>query len=180
MNRLLVIGAILYLSAVCHSADSANSATAAFSRLQGLAGEWEGSFQWSGARGAAGKMNATYYATGNDSAMVENLTVDGKPVMTSVYHLDGADLRLTHFCAAQNQPRLKADRIDMARGVVNFSFVDITNLRAPDAGHVAALEIRFPDPNHIVLTFLFESGSQHSSERIELQRSRPLPPKPAQ
>ena len=50
-------------------------------------------------------MNATYYVTGNSSAVVENLINESTPVMTSVYHLDGRDLRMTHFCGAQNQPK---------------------------------------------------------------------------
>jgi len=78
-------------------------------------------------------MNARYYLTGNGSAVVESLIVDTVPVMTTVYHTDGPDFRLTHFCGAQNQPRLKASRIDEEQGVMEFSFVDITNLRRPNA-----------------------------------------------
>lgn len=69
---------------------------AALAQLRGLAGEWEGSFEWIGARTATGTVNATYSETGNGSAVVENLAMDGVPAMTSVYRLDGADLRATH------------------------------------------------------------------------------------
>jgi hypothetical protein len=92
--------------------------------------------------------------------------------MTSVYHLDGADLRMTHYCAAQNQPRLKAARIDIAKGIVDFSFVDATNLPSLDAPHVHGLEIRFLDTNHITLTCLFQSGNKESRERIALTRAK--------
>lgn len=67
--------------------------------------------KWSGGRSAKGKMDAEYYTSGNGSAVVENLLSDGKPTMTTVYHLDGDALRATHFCALQSQPRLKAARI---------------------------------------------------------------------
>jgi hypothetical protein len=90
--------------------------------------------------------------------------------MTSVYHLDGTDLRLTHFCAAQNQPRLKAKRIDLDHGLIDFDFVDITNLRGPDAPHVHGLEIRFIDSDHITVTFLFQGGGKESREQVSLQR----------
>ena len=90
--------------------------------------------------------------------------------MTTVYHLDGADLRMTHFCGAQNQPRLKASRIDLAQGALDFSFVDITNLKSPDAPHVYGCELRFLNADHITLTFLFENGAQKSRERITLKR----------
>jgi len=135
-----------------------------------LAGEWAGSVEWNPSRGDTGTVNATYYATGNGSAIVEDLIMGGVPTMTSVYHLDGADLRMTHYCAAKNQPRLKASRIDSAHGILDFSFVDATNLASPDGPHVYGLEIRFLSADHITLTFLFESGGQRSRERIDLKR----------
>lgn len=143
----------------------------ALTQLRGLAGDWEGSYAWSGARTATGTMSATYYDTGNGSAVVENLTVDGVPSMTSVYHLDGTDLRVTHYCAAQNQPRLKARTIDLAKGVLDFDFVDATNLRSPDAPHVYGVEMRLLGPDHITLAFLFAAGDKRSREFIDLKRT---------
>jgi len=147
-------------------------AVAALARLGGLAGQWEGSFEWSGARRGTGSLSATYSLTGNGSAVVESLIMGGASAMTSVYHLDGTELRMTHFCAAQNQPRLKARTIDLARGVVDFAFVDATNLRSPREAHVRGVEIRLVDADHLTLTFLFEGGGQKSRERIDLSRLR--------
>jgi len=147
------------------------AATAALGRIRDLAGDWEGTYQWSGARTTAGTLKASWYLTGNGSAVVENLIMGGVPMMTSVYHLDGADLRMTHFCAAQNQPRLKAGHIDMEHGVVDFDFVDITNLAGPDAPHVNGLEIRFLTPDHVTLTFLFTGNGKTSREQIDLRRA---------
>ncbi len=146
------------------------ASAAALAQLRGLAGVWEGSFEWTGARTATGKMSATYSETGNGSAVVESLAVDGMPSMTSVYHLDGADLRMTHYCAAQNQPRLKARQIDIAKGILDFEFLDATNLRSPDAPHVYGLEMRLLNADHITLAFLFEAGGKGSKEFIDLKR----------
>lgn len=148
-----------------------NKATKALEQIKSLAGDWTGTAEWSGARAGTYPMNASYYVTGNGSALVENLISEGAPVMTSVYHLDGADLRMTHFCGAQNQPRLKADQIDLTRGVINFVFIDITNLRSPDVPHVHGMEMRLIDPNRIAITFLFQNGNKESRERIDLKRS---------
>jgi hypothetical protein len=148
-----------------------NNAAEAFERMKSFAGDWEGIAEWTGARTGTYQMKANYYLTGNGSALVENLIAEGSPVMTSVYHLDGADLRMTHFCGAQNQPRLKADQMDLSRGLINFAFVDITNLRSPDAPHVHGMEMRWIDPNHINVTFLFQSGNKESRERIDLKRT---------
>jgi hypothetical protein len=145
-------------------------ARAVFERIRGLAGDWEGTVVWSGARTDSGKMNATYYATGHGTAVVENLTVDREPVMTSVYHMDGATLRMTHFCGAGNQPRLKAERIEDGGATVRFAFVDVTNLAGPSAGHVHEVELQFLDESHVVLTFGFIAGGAVSRERIDLHR----------
>jgi hypothetical protein len=167
---------VLWLALGCAATISALSAeqtesSKALSQIKALIGNWSGTFQWSGGRHDSGSMNATYYLTGNGSAVVENLMNESTPVMTSVYHLDGPDLRLTHFCGAQNQPRLKARHIDLGHGAIDFEFVDATNLRSPDAPHVHGLEIRLVDADHLILTFLFQSGSVESREEINLKRS---------
>ena len=164
---MFILGGLTFSS--LPAADESTAARA-LDQLKTLAGNWEGTFEWTGARTASGSMKATYYTTGNDSALVENLITENAPVMTSVYHFDGADLRMTHFCGAQNQPRLKAGQIDLAKGSIDFDFVDITNLRAPDAPHVRGLEMRLIDPNRLRITFLFQSGDKESRENIVLKR----------
>jgi hypothetical protein len=174
MNRKLLcmilacIGSAGLLPAQMSSAQT--NASAAFDKLRSLTGEWEGTFAWSGARNASGKMAAQYYTTGNGSSLVENLIREGVPSMTSVYHMDGDDLRMTHFCAAQNQPRLKASTIDP--DAITFSFVDITNLRSPTAGHVHGLEVRFLEADHITLKFHFKGDGKDSDELIDLRRRK--------
>jgi hypothetical protein len=159
----------------CASSAEQTEGFKALDQIKALNGNWSGTFQWTGGRNDTGSMNATYYVTGNGSAVVENLLNDSTPVMTSVYHLDGRDLRMTHFCGAQNQPRLKARRIDLDHGAIDFEFLDATNLRSSDAPHVHGLEIRVIDANHETLTFLFQSGSVESREEINLKRTETTP-----
>jgi len=169
MIRTLAFVMLAWFVPACLS-ETKGEAASAFEQFKSLAGDWEGTYEWTGARNTAGSLSATYYLTGNGSALVENLIMEGVPSMTSVYHLDGIDLRMTHYCAAQNQPRLKAGRIDPVQGAIDFAFVDITNLRAPDAPHVRGLEMRIIDSNHLTLTFLFQGGNKESRERIVLKR----------
>jgi hypothetical protein len=145
-----------------------------FDRLKGLAGEWEGTFEWSQGRSGSGKLKVTYYLTGNGSALVENLIMGDVPAMTTVYHLDGADLRMTHFCAARNQPRLKAVRIDEAAGTAEFSLVDVTNVSAANPGYVEAFFIQLLDADRLNLKFTFGGGPGRSGvENILVKRVRP-------
>jgi ABC-type lipoprotein export system ATPase subunit len=170
--RWIVLGCAATISAL--SAEQTDSSKA-LGQMKALIGNWSGTFQWTGGRNDSGSMNATYYVTGNGSAVVENLINESTPVMTSVYHLDGRDLRMTHFCGAQNQPRLKARRIDLDHGAIDFDFVDATNLRSPDAPHVHGLEIRLIDANHLTLTFLFQSGRKLIMIKLRhLERRYPL------
>ena len=55
------------------------------------------------------KIVSVIKVTAGGSAVHETLFPGSAHEMVSVYHLDGADLVMTHFCALGNQPRMKAD-----------------------------------------------------------------------
>src|SRR6185436_13881923 len=141
-----------------------------FERLKGLAGEWEGTFEWSQGRTGSGPLKARYELTGYGSALMETLIQGGAQTMTSIYHLDGADLRMTHYCAARNQPRLKVTRIDEAAGSVEFSFVDLTSGNGPDRGHVEGVFLHILDADHLNIKFIFGGGPGSGVENILVKR----------
>jgi hypothetical protein len=149
----------------------AGDVAAAFGALKGLVGEWSGAVLWTGARTGTGSLDVRYHLTGNGSAVVEDLVSDGVIAMTSVYHMDGHDLRLTHFCGAGNQPRLEASRIGPEARTLHFAFVDITNLKTPETGHVTAVDLRIVSAGKAVLTFTFLAAGKESYERIDLTRA---------
>jgi hypothetical protein len=150
------------------------AADADFERLRSLVGEWHGTVQWTGARTDTGEMDAVYSLTGHGTAVVENLVSGGETIMTSVYHLDGPTLRMTHYCGAGNQPRLRAEPGDPSRpDRLRFVFVDATNLGDPPRPHVDGVELRFVDAAHAELSFHFTSPKGESVERIALTRATP-------
>jgi hypothetical protein len=121
IGRILLLAGVVCLSTMGMSEAQEAANAAALTQLRGLAGDWEGPLEWSGARTGTGRVNATYYETGNGSAVVENLVMGGDvPSMTSVYHLDGADLRMTHFCAESTSPKSSPDR--PCEGCLGFRF----------------------------------------------------------
>lgn len=84
-------------------------------RFRALQGEWvatEGE--------AKGKVQVVYRVTGGNSAVVETLFPGSAHEMVTIYHRDGNDLVLTHYCAAGNQPRMRAKRYDGKKIVFNF------------------------------------------------------------
>jgi hypothetical protein len=82
------------------------------------------------------------------------------------------NLRMTHFCAAQNQPRLKATAFGPDSSGITFSFVDITNLSSPKAGHVQGLDMKFLAADHITLQFHFVSDGNVRDELLDLKRKK--------
>jgi hypothetical protein len=173
MIRLLCFSSVFWLALGGPAENATTPASKAFERLRSLTGEWQGSVEWSGARTDKGRIKASYSLTGYGSAVVENLIPEGDsvPAMTSIYHLDGSDLRMTHFCGAKNQPRLKATEIAADGASVGFSFVDATGLEAHPA-HVSAVRIRFVSGDRLIIQFTFEGNGRMSIEKIDLQRGR--------
>jgi hypothetical protein len=174
---LTLVSVFLILFAYAQHDDHDHSGTAvhvnneAFNSIKKLVGDWKGTFKWTGGRSSEGTMNARYYLTGNGTAVVEDLINNGNIMMTSVYHLDGPDLRVTHYCAAGNQPRLKAGAFNDENKSVVFQFVDITNLASPGAPHVSGLELRFADIDKTTIIFTFTMSGTESFEQIDLTRS---------
>jgi hypothetical protein len=165
------VAILLAVSAAASVNAAASDASEAFARLRLLQGTWRGTSTWGeGAHAKTKQITATYRLTGNGSAVIEELTGPEQPSMSSAYHLDNGDLRMTHYCAAENQPRMKAASIDLAKNVIRFDFVDITNLRAPDAAHVHGLTMRLVDKDHLELTFAVLNKGKENFEHISLTR----------
>lgn len=168
---------VLFLAAVwlpfaClagEAADGANDFESAFVRMKQLVGDWEGYSSRDGDR----KVFFRYRLTGRQSALVEDYY--GRPGaeagMSTVYHMDGQDLRLTHYCGAGNQPRMKASRYDAQKGVLQFEFVDITNLSAPNAYHTRGVMITWKADDHISLEFRGLTDGKESDVAYTLQRA---------
>ena len=174
MRPVFIVLGILVLSGVPRAEEPESPGPRMFERLKTLTGEWEGTFEWSGGRTGSGNLRVTYSLTGGGSALVENLVMGGVPTMTTVYHLDGSDLRMTHYCAARNQPRLKAVRFDEAQGSAEFALVDVTGVGPKNPGHVQAFFVRLFDPERINLRFTFGGGSTRTAvENILVRRVRP-------
>ena len=93
-----------------------------FARLKKMAGTWKAELLANGKAadfkkkveehkdGHGGQASVIFRLTGAGSAAGGDSDGRDPHEMVSVYHLDGDELRMTHYCAAGNQPRLKLDR----------------------------------------------------------------------
>ena len=173
MHRTLWLVGTLLVRAAAPADTREDAGPRMFERMKALAGEWEGTFEWSKGRTGSGPLRITYSLTGAGSALIETLIQGGVPTMTTVYHLDGPDLRMTHYCAARNQPRLKAVRVDDAKGLAEFTLVDVTGVGPKNPGHVEGFLIELVDADRLHLRFTFGGGPGSGVENILVRRVRP-------
>jgi hypothetical protein len=103
-----------------------------FAALKQLAGDWV-------KVGKDGKPTDKVFVsirvTSAGSVVQETLMPGSDHEMVTMYHLDGADLVLTHYCALGNQPRMKADAGKDARRI-EFTFTGATNLKSESDQHM--------------------------------------------
>jgi hypothetical protein len=86
--------------------------------------------------------------TAAGSAVHETLFPGQPHEMVSVYHMDGADLVMTHYCALGNQPRMKADR-NTPSNQLTWVFVGGTNLNPEKDKHMHGGTLTIVDADHI-------------------------------
>ncbi len=110
--------------------------------LKDLAGYWESKPDQKGNKEAV-----VYKTTSGGTVVQEILFPSTNHEMVSMYHNEGGDLVMTHYCSLGNQPKLKASR-QLKDGAVEFEFVDGTNMRGADM-HIHNLRLSFLDKNHI-------------------------------
>ncbi|HXV63937.1 MAG TPA: hypothetical protein VEK15_24775 [Vicinamibacteria bacterium] len=153
----VLIGLMLMSTCVASGVSSAApDAASAFERLKSLAGTWQVEGE---------NETLTYSLTGNDSALIERFRS-----MSSVYHMDGNDLRVTHYCGAGNQPRMKAVSYRPEEGFLKFDFVDVSNVSAPDAYYTREIEIRFLGEDRLQIRFNGLEKGEEQPVTIRLSR----------
>jgi hypothetical protein len=114
-------------------------------RLKKLAGTW---VQADKDGKPTGQIVSVIKITSGGSAVHETL-FPGQPMeMISIYHADGPDLVMTHYCALGNQPRMKADP-NSPPNQLHFEFAGGTNLDPAKDMHMHEGTITFVDDDHM-------------------------------
>lgn len=142
---LLVSGVLLgkgYVSGE-EKGKAALDAKTAFARLKTMAGTWRNKTEDAGKGHHDGDSKVIYRLTGAGSALVETDFPESDHEMVSIYHLDGDELRMTHYCAVGNQPRLKLDRANSTPDKLIFVFDGGTNLDPAKDLHIHGMTMTF-------------------------------------
>lgn len=117
----------------------AGAAASGLDRFKGLAGEWVAAEDNEMAK--KGELVARYAVTAGGSAVVETVFPGSTHEMTTVYHAEGSDVVLTHYCVEGNQPRMRAKDPKGAR--VQFSYDGGTNIDPQRDRHMHSAWLEF-------------------------------------
>jgi hypothetical protein len=158
---VVVLMAVVLSAGVCFSGTLSE-----FEKIKSLVGEWKGTSM-------DGKpAMVTYTLVSDNSALMERLTMGAESEMVTMYHPDGDRLMMTHYCSAHNQPRMRSDAVDAGGRNITFDLVDVTNLSAPDAGHMKRLVVTFTDKDHFTQEWTWTQQGRDMAVVITFERTR--------
>src|ERR1700682_1100939 len=123
----------------------------AFEKLKALVGHWETD------KTNTAKASLDLELTSGGTAVLEkfHMVENGKPVeMTTLYYLDGDQVKLTHYCMAGNQPTMRGTYAPETK-TITFDLVSISNLKSADDGHMHHAVYTFIDNDHFKTTWTF-------------------------
>lgn len=149
---------------------AAIEAARAFDRLKSLKGEWVDN---SGTFGGKDKVSVIYEVIGNGSAVMERLFQGQPHEMVSIYHMDGDQLVMTHYCAAKNQPRMKAGRITDNR--IDFDFAGGTNFDPAKDAHIHNGYLEWADTDHVFGKWYGWANGKPSEHAVSFDLTRKKP-----
>jgi hypothetical protein len=120
-------------------------APAALDRFKALAGEWVAAED--GEMFKKGDLVARYAVTAAGSAVVETVFPGSPHEMVTVYHADGPDLVLTHYCMEGNQPRMRARNPEGPR--FDFAFDGGIGIDPKKDRHMNSASLEFVGPDEL-------------------------------
>ena len=147
--------------------NKATQAEAIFEKIKSMSGEWvhtKGPIK--------GTVGLSVRVIAGGSAVVER-QFPGTPMeMITVYHLDGDEVMLNHYCVLGNQPRLKATMGD-GKNTIMFSFVGATNLASRNDPHMHEGWLTFVNKDSIKSSWTkFVDGKAAEEHSFELIRKK--------
>jgi hypothetical protein len=162
MKTLMVVLAAVTMLAGKGSAQLKTKPNPGFEKLKTLAGEWQAKMP------DGSTLPVTFKLVAADSVVEEDLPHGN---MVTMYHADGANLMLTHYCAAGNQPRMRAAAFKDGDAKLVFRFRDATNMSDKNAEHMHSLTVTFKDTDHIQEEWQhFSGGKATGPVVIDLER----------
>ena len=155
LGAFLILASCLIAPAALEAGEA--QAASAFDSLKGLEGTWKGEAKGEGEiepPEAEQDMKPIheFRVSANGSVVMETMNPGTSHEMINMYHLDGDELLLTHYCAGGNQPHMKLNREVSSDTKLQFDFTGGTNLDPAVDEHI-----------HSALVTIMEDGTLNSS-----------------
>jgi hypothetical protein len=150
------------------SAGGPVSGATALETLKTLAGNWEGT---AGDGDQSFPAQVEYRIASGGTVVMETLFPGTPHEMISMYHMDGDNLVMTHYCALGNQPRMRLDAARSSREHLVFAFVGGTNMDPKRDGHIHSGEIRVQPDGKVTSSWAYyEAGKEQGTKNFSLTR----------
>lgn len=149
-----------------------------FEKLKGLQGTWHGeAVQVSGEEheSGSGTLSVTheFRVSSAGSVVMEIMGPGSDHEMINMYHLDGKDLMLTHYCSIGNQPSMRLDRNGSTPSSLKFDFAGGTNLDPEVDHHIHNSKILFSENGGLQsLWTSYAQGKQAAVMKFTLFRAQ--------
>lgn len=174
---LLLAGISVAGTAVAGTASTdqeAFDAQAAFDRLAEMAGTWTGGAEGEGEaeEEALGlKVKHTFQVSAAGNVIMETMNPGTDHEMINMYHLDGDDLVLTHYCAGGNQPRMRIVAEKSTADHFVFDYDGGTNLDPATDPHIHAANLTFGDGTLESVWIPYNAGEPAGKMAFHLTRA---------
>lgn len=164
---LLVLAAVLIAPGAVRAEEPAAAAndhqldaSTAFDRIKTLAGTWDAALPVPGAEAMTSTHEFRVSAAG--TVVMEIMGPGSDHEMINMYHVDGDELLLTHYCAGGNQPTMRLDRATSDADHYVFAFTGGTNLDPATDGHIHGGELTFTGDGTLDSTWIGWSGGKQA------------------
>ena len=165
-------------------------ASAAFARLQTLAGKWKADVKADGkgeaptapaapaptpaaAPAPAETVPVEYLVKSGGHALQEKLFAGTDHEMVTMYYLEGTDLTLVHYCAMGNRPHMRLDKKSSTRDDLRFAWDGTaTDIDPKKDTHIHEGRIHFLDGDNVECEWaMWVDGKEASRHQFTLRRT---------
>jgi len=135
----------------------------AFEQLKSVAGTWHGTPRGDGAEAeakATGDVVHQFQISAAGTVVMETMNPGTPHEMINMYHVDGEDLVLTHYCAGGNQPKMRLNREHSTAKKLIFDFDGGTNLDPAVDQHIHSAEIEWVEDGDLDSAWTAHAGGK--------------------
>ena len=166
MARVFQVGVICVLLLAAPGQAAGVEAEGVFEQLKSLAGTWHGELEGEGEAAAeaeqVGEVVHEFRVSAAGTVVMETMGPGTEHEMINMYHVDGDDLVVTHYCAGGNQPLMRLNRESSTSETLVFDFAGGTNLDPAVDAHIHSAKITLLDDGNIVSRWVSHAGGEQA------------------